>query len=67
MLAGPLRNPVKHRTPTANGVIWTENGTGKALHDCVGIVNVDTRSQETVTLRLVRDTGAELHREVVPV
>jgi hypothetical protein len=67
MLAGPLQNPVKHRTPTAPGVSWTENGTGKALYNVVGVVNVDTHTAGSVTLRLLRDTGAELHREVIPI
>jgi alkaline phosphatase D len=67
MLAGPLRNPGKHRTPSAQGVIWTENGTDKALYDCIGVVSVDTRTTGTVTLRLLRDTGVELHREVISI
>jgi PhoD-like phosphatase len=64
-LAAPLKNPVKHATPSTWGVLWTENGTGRALHNCVGIVDVDTGAARTVTLRLVREDGVELHREVV--
>jgi hypothetical protein len=67
MLAGPLQNPVKHYTPSAFGVIWTENGTGRALYNCIGLVDVDTLNKRTVTLRLLRENGVELHREVVPV
>jgi hypothetical protein len=66
-LAAPLKNPVKHATPSTWGVLWTENGTGRALHNCVGIVEVDTASTRTVTLRLVREDGVELHREVIGV
>jgi hypothetical protein len=66
LLASPLENPVKHNTPMKPGVLYTENGTDKALWDVVGVVDVDTASSQTVTLRLLRDTGDELHREVVP-
>ena len=66
LLASPLENPVKHNTPMKPGVLYTENGTNKALWDVVGVVDVDTASSQTVTLRLLRDTGDELHREVVP-
>jgi hypothetical protein len=67
-LAAPLKNPVKHPTPSTWGVLWTENGTGRALHNCVGVVDVDTASAaRTVTLRLVREDGVELHREVVAI
>jgi phosphodiesterase/alkaline phosphatase D-like protein len=67
MLACPLRNTVKATTPTRTGVIWTENGTGPALYDAVGAVDVDTVASQTVTLRLLRDNGQELHRQVVPI
>ena len=66
LLASPLENPTKHRTPRKPGVIYTENGTDRALWDVVGLVDVDTASKQRVTLRLVRDTGEELHREFVP-
>lgn len=65
LLASPLENPAKHRTPMKPGVLYTENGTGEALWDVVALVEVDTASEQTVTLRLMRDNGAELHREVV--
>jgi alkaline phosphatase D len=67
LLASPLENPVKHKTPAKPGVRYTENGTDKALWDVVGVVDVDTASAHTVTLRLLRDTGDELHREVISV
>jgi PhoD-like phosphatase len=67
LLAGPLQNPVKHPTPSTWGVIWTENGTGRALYNVVGVVDVDTANAKTVTLRLLREDGVELHREVVQV
>jgi hypothetical protein len=35
------------------------------LWDVVGVIDVDTASAQTVTLRLLRDTGDELHREVI--
>jgi hypothetical protein len=66
LLACPLENPTKHKTPMKPGVVYTENGTDRALWDVVGLVDVDTASAQTVTLRLLRDTGEELHREVVP-
>ena len=65
LLACPLENPVKHKTPMRPGVVYTENGTDRALWDVVGLVDVDTVSDHTVTLRLMRDDGVELHREVV--
>jgi hypothetical protein len=66
-LAGPLQNPVKHATPSTWGLLWTENGTGRALHNCVGIVDVDTAEDHTVSLRLLKEDGVELHREVIPI
>jgi hypothetical protein len=66
-LAAPLQNPGKHYTPSTSGVLWTENGTGRALYNCVGLVDVDTAEDRAVTLRLLRDDGAELHRQVIPV
>jgi PhoD-like phosphatase len=65
LLASPLENPTKHKTPMKPGVLYTENGTDRALYDVVGVVDVDTAQTQTVTLRLMRDTGDELHREVV--
>src|SRR5262249_31791008 len=67
LLAAPLENPSKHRTPNRPGVVWTENGTERALYDVVALVDVDTLHAQTVTLRLMKDDGTELHREVVPV
>jgi PhoD-like phosphatase len=65
-LAAPLYNSRKHTTPARNSaVIWTENGTGVALSNVVGLVDVDTLTARTCTLRLVREDGVELHREVV--
>jgi phosphodiesterase/alkaline phosphatase D-like protein len=66
-LAAPLNNPGKHRTPAASGVIWTENGTDRALYNCVGVVTVDTASARRVTMRLIREDGVELHREVAAI
>ena len=65
LMACPLENPVKHKTPMRPGVVYTENGTDRALWDVVGLVDVDTVADHTVTLRLMRDDGVELHREVV--
>jgi PhoD-like phosphatase len=65
LLASPLENPTKHKTPMKPGVLYTENGTDRALWNVVGVVDVDTASAQTVTLRLLRDTGDELHREIV--
>lgn len=66
-LAAPLCNSTKHTTPPrSTAVIWTENGTGIALSNVVGLVDVDTLRTGTCTLRLVREDGVELHREVVP-
>ena len=48
-----------------SAVIWTENGSGIALSNAVGFVDVDTAVTQTCTLRLVREDGVELHREVV--
>ena len=65
-LAAPLYNTTKHTTPArSSAVIWTENGTGTALSNVVGLVDVDTLTAGTCTLRLVREDGVELHREVV--
>ena len=47
-------------------MVWTENGTDRALYDVVGVIDVDTLAARTVTLRLMREDGVELHREVVP-
>lgn len=66
MLAGPIRNSTKHKTPIRTGVLWTENGAGPALSDCVGMVDVDTLSSSTATLRWVKGDGTELHRVVLP-
>ncbi|HVF76417.1 MAG TPA: alkaline phosphatase D family protein [Acidimicrobiales bacterium] len=66
LLAGPLRNPVKHNTPYRRFVLWTENGTGRSVSDCFGLVEVDTLVNHTVTLRLMSGDGPELHRQVVP-
>ncbi len=65
LLASPLQNPTKHRTPARPGVVWTENGTGRALWNVVGLVDVDTLTAQTATLRLVREDGEELHREIL--
>jgi hypothetical protein len=66
-LAAPLYNSTKHQTPArSSAVIWTENGTGTALYNAVGLVDVDTSMSQTCTLRLVREDGVEMHREVVP-
>jgi phosphodiesterase/alkaline phosphatase D-like protein len=66
LLASPIANPTKHKTPSRPGLIWTENGAGPALSDCVGVVDVDTRpSARKVTLRIVRADGSLLHRQVV--
>jgi PhoD-like phosphatase len=65
LLACPLRNSSKAATSARTAVIWTENGTGTALYNVVGVVDVDTRETQTVTLRLLRDDGTELHREVI--
>lgn len=65
LLASPLQNPVKHRTPARPGVVWTENGTGRALSNVVGLVDVDTRGAGSVRLRLLHEDGRELHREVL--
>ena len=46
-------------------MIWTENGIGNALSNVVGLVDVDTLVAGVCTLRLVREDGVELHREVV--
>jgi hypothetical protein len=67
LMASPLENPTKHKTPGKPGVVWTENGTGPALWNVVGLVDVDTASANTVTLRLLREDGQELHREVAPI
>jgi phosphodiesterase/alkaline phosphatase D-like protein len=65
-LAAPMTNSTKHKTPARNtAVIWTENGTAAALYNAVGLVDVDTAVTNTCTLRLVRDDGVELHREIV--
>jgi hypothetical protein len=67
-LAAPLYNSTKHKTPArSTAVIWTENGTGAALYNAVGLVDVDTLVTNTCTLRLVREDGVEMHREVVPI
>jgi hypothetical protein len=66
LLASPLQNPVKHRTPPRPGVLWTENGADRALWNVVGVVDVETRGAGSVTLRLLREDGRELHREAVP-
>jgi PhoD-like phosphatase len=66
MLAAPLENPQKHLTPARPNVVWTENGTGRALSNVVGLVDVDTLDARTITLRLMREDGQELHREVLP-
>jgi hypothetical protein len=65
-LAAPLCNPTKHRTPSRSpAVIWTENGTGLALYNAYGLVDVDTLSAGTCTLRLMREDGVEMHRQTV--
>ena len=65
-LAAPLYNSTKHTTPPrSSAVIWTENGTVNALSNVVGMVDVDTLVAGACTLRLVREDGVELHREVV--
>jgi alkaline phosphatase D len=68
MLGGPMSNDIKHFTPARTYVTWTENGTDRALYDAFGVVDVDTASVDpSVSLRLMRSDGVELHREVVPV
>ena len=66
-LAAPLCNPMKHTTPPRSpAVIWTENGFGQALYNAYGLVDVDTRDAGTCTLRLMREDGAEMHRQTIP-
>jgi phosphodiesterase/alkaline phosphatase D-like protein len=66
-LASPMSNPTKHATgPRSSAVMWTENGTGQALHDVFGLVDVDTSAAQTCTMRLMRADGLELHRVTVP-
>jgi hypothetical protein len=65
-LAAPICNPVKHTTPLRSSAVrWTENGVDVALANAFGLVDVDTRGAGTCTLRLMREDGVELHREVV--
>lgn len=66
LLAGPLEHPHKQSTPNRPGVVWTENGTGRAKYDVVGVVDVDTTKAAALTLRLMSRDGTELHHEVVP-
>lgn len=66
-LASPMSNPTKHSTgPRTSAVIWTENGTGPALYNAYGVIDVDTLSTQTCTLRLMREDGVEMHRQIVP-
>jgi PhoD-like phosphatase len=66
-LAAPMSNPTKHSTgPRTPAVIWTENGTGKALYNAFGLVDVDTAETRTCVLRLVREDGNEMHRQTIP-
>ena len=66
-LASPMCNPTKHSTGARTpAVFWTENGTGPALYNAFGLVDVDTLDAQTCTLRLIRDDGDEMHRVVVP-
>jgi PhoD-like phosphatase len=65
-LAAPICNPVKHTTPLRSSAVnWTENGVGTALENAFGLVDVDTLHTDTCTLRLMREDGVEMHREVV--
>ena len=65
-LAAPLCNPTKHTTPDrSSAVIWTENGTGPALYNAYGLVDVDTIVAGTCTLRLMREDGVEMHRQTI--
>jgi hypothetical protein len=65
-LASPMSNPTKHSTgPRSPAVIWTENGTGPALYNAYGLVDVDTLATQTCTLRLIREDGVEMHRQTV--
>ena len=65
-LASPMSNPTKHTTPArTSSVIWTENGSGQALSNVYGLVDVDTLTTQTCTLRLMREDGVEMHRETV--
>lgn len=67
-LAAPISNPTKHTTPDrSSAVIWTENGTGPALYNAYGLVDVDTRDAGTCTLRLMREDGVEMHRETISI
>ena len=66
-LASPMSNPTKHTTPARSpAVIWTENGTGPALYNVYGVVDVDTLTTQTCTLRLMREDGVQMHHETVP-
>jgi alkaline phosphatase D len=66
-LASPMSNPTKHSTgPRTSAVIWTENGTGPALYNAYGLIDVDTLVTQTCTLRLIREDGVEMHRQTVP-
>ena len=65
-LAAPLSNPTKHTTSNrSSAVLWTENGTGPALYNAYGLVDVDTLVARTVTLRLMREDGMEMHRQTI--
>ena len=65
-LASPMSNPNKHSTgPRTSAVIWTENGTSQALYNVYGLVDVDTSSAGTCTLRLIREDGVEIHRQSI--
>lgn len=67
-LAAPISNPTKHTTPDrSSAVIWTENGTGPALYNAYGLVDVDTLDAGTCTLRLMREDGVEMHRQTIAV
>jgi alkaline phosphatase D len=66
LCASPLKNTGKAPSPSVEGLIWTENGAGPALSNCVGVVDVDTATAQRVTLRLMREDGVEMHREVIP-
>ena len=66
LLACPIYNRKKGATTAKEGVLWTENGTGVALYNVVGFVDIDTLSASpTCVLRLLHESGAELHREVI--
>jgi hypothetical protein len=46
-------------------VIWTENGTGLALYNAYGLVDVDTLSAGTCSLRLMGEDGVEMHQQTI--